>query len=302
MVLGEHDGRRPEGQSGPSQVRRSVPVSAIVMTRNEEQNLAACLGSLQELEEVVVVDSGSTDRTCAIADDFGAPVFQFVWNGEYPKKKQWSLENVPFRNDWILYVDADERLTPELLAEIAEVVRKPGRNRAFWVSLDYVFLGKTLKHGVIARKVVLLRRGFAKFPEYDDLNVANMWEVEGHYQPVVTGPIGALRARMLHDDRESLYRFFERHNRYSDWEASVRTRDHGTQRLVRQTARPRAKFVFERLPLRWVWLFCYAFFLKGGFRDGRAGLHFALAKSFYYWQIDAKSIEIRSRTGANEPR
>jgi glycosyltransferase involved in cell wall biosynthesis len=283
-------------------VTHRVPVSAIVMTKNEEQNIAACLRSLGGLDQVLVVDSGSIDRTCAIAADLGASVFQFAWDGKYPKKKQWSLEQLLIRNDWVVYVDADERLTPELLAEINAAVREPGGKRAFWISLDYVFLGRTLRHGVIARKVVLLRRGFARFPEYDDLDVANMWEVEGHYQPVIDGPVGALRSRMLHDDRESLYHFFDRHNRYSDWEASLRTRGRDAGGGAGHAARPRAKRIFERLPFRWAWLFCYAFLLKGGFRDGHAGFHFALAKSFYYWQIDAKSMEIRSRTAAYEPR
>ena len=272
------------------------------MTKNEEENIAACLRSLDGLDQVFVVDSASGDQTCVIAEQFGASVVSFVWDGKYPKKKQWSLERLPFRNEWVLYVDADERLTPELLAEISAAVREPRGNRAFWVSLDYVFLGKTLRHGVIARKVVLLKRGFARFPEYDDLDVANMWEVEGHYQPVIDGDVGALRSRMLHDDRESLYHFFDRHNRYSDWEASLQTRSQSAGGLALHTARPRAKRVFDRLPSRWAWLFCYAFFLKGGFRDGRAGFHFALAKSFYYWQIDVKSMEIRSRSAAHEPR
>jgi glycosyltransferase involved in cell wall biosynthesis len=279
-----------------------IHVSAIVMTKNEALNIEACLRSLDRVDEVFVVDSGSTDETCAIAERMGACVVQFTWNGRYPKKKQWSLESLPFRNDWILYVDADERPTAQLIEEIARVVRKPGANRAYWVALDYVFLGRTLKRGLVARKVTLLRRGYARFPEYDDLDVAHMWEVEGHYQPVVDGRVGALRARLLHDDQESLYHFFDRHNRYSDWEADLRTRAQGGALLAGHTTRPRAKRVFERMPMRWWWLFWYAFLLRGGFRDGRAGFHFALAKSFYYWQIDAKSIELRHRAGPDGRR
>lgn len=281
---------------------RPVPVSAIVMTKNEELNVAACLQSLDGLDEVFVVDSGSTDRTCEIAEAFGAAVHQFAWDGKYPKKKQWALERLPFRNDWVLYVDADERLTPELMAEIDVAVRKSKGKNAFWVSLDYTFLGKTLRHGLVARKVVLVQRGRVHFAEYDDLHVAHMWEVEGHYQPLVDGPVGALRARLLHDDREPLFHFFDRHNRYSDWEADLRTRGQGAALLAAGTTRPRAKRLFERLPLRWFWLFIYAFILRGGFRDGLAGFHFAVAKSYYYWQIDAKSIEIRARAKAYEPR
>lgn len=277
-----------------------VPVSAIVMTKNEEQNIAACLRSLKGLDQVFVVDSSSSDRTCAIANDLGATVVHFVWNRKYPKKKQWSLDHLPFRNDWVLFVDADEQLTPDLVTAINGAVREPGNNTAFWVSLNYVFLGRMLRHGVTARKVVLLKRDSARFPEYDDLDVAHMWEVEGHYQPVVNGQVGALHSRMLHDDHEPLYHFFERHNRYSDWEATLRRRGRGARQLARYTARPRARRLFEVLPFRWVWYFFYAYVLRAGFLDGRAGFHFALAKSFYYWQIDAKSMEIQMRTARRE--
>src|SRR5271170_3715683 len=96
-----------------------IPLSVIVMTKNEEKNLAKCLRGLQRMSQVFVVDSGSTDRTPEIARDGGAELVHFAWNGKYPKKKQWCLDNLPFAHDWVLYVDADEEVPPELVDEIA---------------------------------------------------------------------------------------------------------------------------------------------------------------------------------------
>src|ERR1700683_1999594 len=96
----------------------SLPVSAIVAVRNEERNLAGCLESLREIGDVYVVDSQSTDATVEIARSFGAKVVQFHYQGGWPKKRQWAMESLPLAHDWILLLDADKSLTPELAREI----------------------------------------------------------------------------------------------------------------------------------------------------------------------------------------
>jgi glycosyltransferase involved in cell wall biosynthesis len=117
----------------------SIPCSVIVLTKNEEQNIRKCLNSVAAFDQVFVVDSSSTDKTCEIAQELGASVVQFNWNGKYPKKKGWSLENLPFRHDWILYVDADEELKPAGALEIArtlEVESRDLRHAGFFVGYD----------------------------------------------------------------------------------------------------------------------------------------------------------------------
>ena len=272
-----------------------LPASVIVMTKDEEANIAKCLRSVRDFDELFVVDSSSRDRTCAIAAEMGATVVDFRWNGRYPKKKQWCLDELPFRHDWVLYVDADEEVTPELTEEIGRVLAGPPRHAGYFVGYDYVFLGHVLHHGHRVYKLVLLNRHKARFPERDDLDVANMWEVEGHYQPQVEGTTGVLRRRMRHDDHATLYHYFERHNRYSDWEATLRAR--GT--LLREaeaqpTGRRALKAIFARMPVKGLVAFLHSFVLKGGFLDGRAGFHYAIARGFYYWQIGIKSREAPS--------
>src|SRR6267154_3668613 len=97
---------------------KSCPVSVIVPVKNEAENLRRCLPALAWADQVIVVDSQSTDETAIVAREHGAEVVQFHFNGTYPKKKNWALDNLPFRNEWVLIVDADEVVVPELAEEI----------------------------------------------------------------------------------------------------------------------------------------------------------------------------------------
>ncbi len=278
-----------------------IPVSVVVMTKNEEHNIEQCLASLVCFDEVFVVDSESTDRTRDLAAQAGARIVPFRWNGHYPKKKQWSLEHLPFSHDWVLYVDADELVTPRLADELMRLFRKGPVHRGYFASYDYVFLGRVLRYGWRPRKLVLLDRRLASFLDFDDLEVSNFWEVEGHYQPQVRGSVGSLKQRMVHHDHDSLYQYFYRHNRYSDWEAHVKVRGVGSDaKEATLGLRSDLKRVLEQLPFRGLLFFVYCYGVRGGFLDGRAGLHYALSKGFYYWQIALKESELL-RDGLDQP-
>ena len=106
-----------------------APLSVLVPVNNEAANLRDCLASVSFAQEIVVVDSGSTDGTQAIAEAAGARVIQFAWNGKLPRKKNWALENVPWQHEWVLIIDADERITPELEREIRQAICRTDRGR-----------------------------------------------------------------------------------------------------------------------------------------------------------------------------
>lgn len=270
-----------------------IPASVIVMTKNEERNIVACLRALSAFKEVFVVDSESDDRTVELAETEGATVVNFSWNGRYPKKKQWSLENLPFTQEWVLYVDADEVMTSALADEIASVLASPDPAAGYFVGYDYVFLGRQLRHGFRAQKLVLFRRGRGRFVDYDDLAAANMWEVEGHYQPVIDGRVANFRHRMVHHDHDSLFHYFERHNRYSDWEVVVRAAGDTAGEERQPALRRLLKKLFARLPAKGLAAFVDSYILRGGLLDGRPGFHFAVARGVYYWQVTAKGYERR---------
>jgi glycosyltransferase involved in cell wall biosynthesis len=269
-----------------------IPCSVIVMTKNEERNIEKCLRSAQGFAETFVVDSRSVDRTCEIAAGLGARVVQFDWNGKYPKKKQWCLENLPFSYDWVLYLDADEELTPAAAEEIrAEVCGRP-KHSGYFAGYDYIFLGCVLRHGHRVYKLVLFDRHKAAFRTYNDLSAKNAGEVELHYQPSIDGSIGLLRKRIIHDDHVSLFHYFERHNSYSDWEAVVRIKGDSGGKESHLSNRRRLKKVFAWLPCKGLIAFTDSYILKGGFFDGYAGFHFAVARGVYYWQIGLKLREL----------
>jgi glycosyltransferase involved in cell wall biosynthesis len=280
-----------------------VPVSVIVMTKNEERNIEKCLRALADFDEVFVVDSDSSDRTVEIATSLGARVVPFHWNRRYPKKKQWCLDHLPFTHDVVLYVDADEVMSPELAREINACLPRfaQGAGGAF-VGFDYVFCGKRLSHGHRVYKLVLLPRSRSRFLDYNDLDVANMWEVEGHYQPQVNGPVFLLKGRMAHHDHDGLYHYFDKHNKYSDWEASLRVKGLlNDPREANIGLRSIMKRIFAAMPFKAAAAFLHCYILRLGFLDGKAGLDYAVARSMYYWQIGIKSRELRAAMAAAAP-
>src|SRR5579863_10361075 len=132
---------RKLAESRPAPVARpssALPLSAIVAVRNEARNLPRCLESLRDIGEVYVIDSQSTDDTVEIACSFGARVVQFHYQGGWPKKRQWAMETLPLAHDWILLLDADESLTPELAEEIRAAIQDP-RYDGYHIALRIYF-------------------------------------------------------------------------------------------------------------------------------------------------------------------
>src|SRR6202035_919908 len=123
---------------------RVLPVSVIVPVRNEARNLTRCLESLSRVGEVYAIDSGSTDRTVEVAESYGAKVVQFHYAGGWPKKRQWAMDTLPLVYDWVLLIDADEALTPELEEEVRHAIQDP-RFDGYYIALQMFFLGRVLR-------------------------------------------------------------------------------------------------------------------------------------------------------------
>lgn len=259
-----------------------IPVSVIIATKNEERNLPACLAALKNFDEIIVVDSGSTDRTTEIARKGGAVVNPFQWNNGYPKKRQWCLDHVPTRHNWIFFVDADEVLTPQLVDEIRQL---PFNCAGYFVRGRYIWNGTVLRHGLKNNKLVLLDRHKFKFPVVDDLDLPGMGEMEGHYQPVLRtdGMIGQLHCELNHNAAESEAEWLARHQRYAAWERGMNARNAWPDDPVRW--RQVLKKAFRRLPARGMIAFLHSYILKRGILDGRAGLDFARKRATYYRMI-----------------
>ena len=198
-----------------------LPVSVIIAARNEAKNLPRCLQALREVGEVYVIDSQSTDDTVEIARSHGAQVVQFHYQGGWPKKRQWAMNTLPIAYDWVLLLDADEVLTPELAHEIRLAIQNPAID-GYSILLRTWFLGRPLRHGDVGLwKLSLFRRGKGRYEcRLKDQN-ASMADMEVHEHVVVKGATATLRNPLIHHNVESLSRYIQKHDEYSNWESRV---------------------------------------------------------------------------------
>ncbi len=273
----------------------TLPVSICIPVRNESKNLAACLASLGDaFEEVVVVDSGSSDDTVALAKAGGATTLEFRWDGRFPKKRNWALRNHTWRSPWVLFLDADERVTPEFVAELKATL--PGTTKVgFWIGFNDRFMGRPLHYGDVFRKLALFRIEAGEYEKFPEENWSDL-DMEVHEHPELQGEIGAIKARLVHHDDRGLHNYIWRHNEYSTWESRrfLWLQKAGAAEWKKLTPRQRLKYRH----LRKIW-FAPAYFLagyifKGGFLDGAAGFYFALMKLRYFADIRLKIIEAQA--------
>lgn len=275
------------------QLLGKIPVTAVIFSLNEAANIAECIYSLNEFESIVVVDSGSSDGTLGICHELGVRVVPFTWNGHYPKKRQWTLENVKFSTTWIFFVDADERCTPKLSQEITKLVNSDENDfAAAKIKLDYYFCDKQLRFGHTMWKTVLLDPVRARYPLVDDLSAKGMGELEGHYQPQISGRTIRLKSKLVHRDKDSLDSWVERHIRYANWEAYLISKPELRNEVLKHKTLGGRFLKFNRF--QGLLYFLYAYVIRLGFLDGRAGFNFAFGKSCYYWLISALAREGRT--------
>src|SRR5262245_50348579 len=169
----------------------TVAISVLIPTKNEERNIRKCLESVAWADEVCVVDSCSTDCTVEIARRLGAKVISFSWDGKGPRKKNWALDHLPWKHEWVLVVDADEEVPSALRDEITTAVCRSSSYAAFLVPYHYYFLGRLLMHGAPLWKLVLFKHHLARFERMDVPEVTG-YDVELHEHPLVHGSIGRL--------------------------------------------------------------------------------------------------------------
>jgi glycosyltransferase involved in cell wall biosynthesis len=287
---------------------RSIPVSVLIPAKNEELNLPACLASVEPAAEVFVVDSQSSDRSVAISEAAGARVVQFYFNGHWPKKKNWALENLPFSHDWVLIVDCDERITPELWEEIARAIQQADYD-GYYLNRRVFFLGVWIRHGgkYPDWNLRLFRHRRGRYENLHTEDIPNTGDNEVHEHVMVDGPVGYLKQDMLHEDFRDLYHWLARHNRYSNWEARVYynlltgMNDDGTigANLFGDAVQRKRflKKVWVRLPFKPLLRFVLFYFIQLGFLDGRAGYIYARLLSQYEYQIGVKLFELRQFGG-----
>lgn len=276
-------------------------LSIIILTHNEEKNIEACLKSVLDLNcPIFLVDSGSTDNTLKIVEEFPVQLSHHPFQN-YGQQRNWALKNLPIATPWVLNMDADHRMTPELASEINQVLTKPieKNTKGFLISRRTIFLGQWMKHGghYPVYHAILFKKDFGHCEDklYDQHFVVN-----GHCQ--------TLKSDMIDTLTDSLQSFTERHNRWSTLEAEDQFYKYTLKNktgLVKakalgnaQQRRRYAKSIYEKFPL-FVRPFIYFFvryFLKLGFLDGKKGLVFHFLQGFWFrFLVDAKIYELKKK-------
>lgn len=296
MPVPETDPARPADLAGsdrdaPGRTDQ-LPVTVVIPVRNEERNLPSCLARLGAFAQVLVVDSNSTDATREIAASAGSMVIDFDWNGRFPKKRNWVLAHHSFATPWVLFLDADELVTDAFVEALRKELPATPHN-GFWINYHNHFLGRHLKHGVPQRKLALFRIGAGSYERIDEVRWSEL-DMEVHEHPVLTGSVGVISEALDHRDFRGLEHFIARHNSYSSWEARrylqlMRDAAAGSKFTARQ------RFKYKSVAK---WWFSPIYFLAtyltyGGFRDGRAGLVYALFKAAYFFQVREKILEAK---------
>ncbi|HHN78770.1 MAG TPA: glycosyltransferase family 2 protein [Phycisphaerales bacterium] len=278
-----------------------MPVSIFIQTLNEQDNLPGLLESVAFADDIVVLDSMSTDGTRAVAEAAGARWYERPFDGRGPHQN-WAMEHIDFKHRWVFYLDADERMTPELRAEIEAIAdawdrgeksRDRGDPVAYYCGRKNYFRGQWLKHAMPPGNIMR----FFQPPHIRFERLANP-------TPIVDGEVGYLREHFIHYNfSKGLAEWFERHNRYSTYEAketikaladrpvrlgNLFSRDRNTRRLE-------LKNLSFRMPMRPVLKFIYMYAIGLGVLDGGPGLTYCTLQAIYEYMIVQKVKEMQRR-------
>jgi glycosyltransferase involved in cell wall biosynthesis len=270
---------------------KKLPVSVFIIARDEEVNLPDCLHSVCGWagQVVVVVDPRTTDRTREISRMFGCDIVENLFEG-FSQQRNWALDHAGLRHDWIFVFDADERVSPQLRRDIASVVGDPAARAAYAARKRFVFYGRWIKHCWYGPWTVSLFR-----------NRKARWERrEVHEHLIVDGEVGFLPGDIIHNDFKDMHAWIEKHNRYATLEAAEMLRDERADRLAGRLFGSRVERrrwvkdrLWNRLPLRPLWLFFYLYFVRRGILDGALGFRFCVMHAIFDGFTTSKVWESR---------
>jgi glycosyltransferase involved in cell wall biosynthesis len=257
-----------------------VPLSILIPTRNEAGNIRACVESARFADEIVVVDSASTDGTCEMAAALGAT-------------------QVPWKHEWVFILDADERITPALAAELAAVVRAPAHD-GYYVNRRFWFLDGWLNHcGYYPSwNLRFFRHKLGRYEQFANVDNTGSGDNEVHEHVELRGTPGHLRGEMEHYAFPTIDVWVEKHNRYSNWEARLLLSNAGSAASTGTALDPglarkrRLKHLARRAPFRPTLRFLYHYVWRRGFLDGYRGYVFCRLLGFYEFLGASKAREL----------
>ncbi|TDQ09997.1 glycosyltransferase family 2 protein [Pedobacter metabolipauper] len=273
-----------------------LDLTIAIPVKNEENSLKGCLDAIGPdlAKKIIVIDSGSTDRTRAIAETYGAEVVDFKWDGRYPKKRNWFLQNHAPLTKWILFLDADEHLTLDFKQELRDALTNGSDGIAgYWLKYTIFFMGKNLKGGYPLYKLALFKVGAGEYERIDEDQWSKL-DMEIHEHPVLNGETGKFKNKIDHMDFRGISHYVIKHNEYASWEAK-RYMTAVNDPVVREswTWKQKIKYRLMRSVFIGPVYFFGSYILLGGFRDGKRGLSFAIMKMSYFNQVYCMIQELK---------
>lgn len=281
---------------------QSLDITAIILTKNERVHIVRCLERLKGVaSRVVVVDSLSTDGTQELAREHGAEVVEHAWPGNQAAQFNWALDNLQISTAWILRLDADEYLTPELIEELR--VKLPGMSESvssLSLSLARCFMGRRLRHGIVnsVEIVRMFRPGCARYEN----------RIMDEHLAILKGSTVSMQHQFVDDNLMPIGDFIVKHNNYASREAALLlidelagdnsngSHDEAVERKRRQKSR------YARMPLFWraFGYFGYRYIFRLGFLDGKEGFLWDFMQGWWYRTlVDAKVLELKRASGGD---
>jgi glycosyltransferase involved in cell wall biosynthesis len=283
-----------KGNCVVSQVQLNrLDLTIAIPVKNEEINLPRCLDAIGKdfATNIVILDSGSTDQTRQIANRFGVEIIDFVWNGKFPKKRNWYLRNHDINTKWVLFLDADEYLTEEFKLELRSTLAE-SNHQGYWLSYKVYFLGKELKGGYPLRKLALFQVNSGEYEQIDEEHWSKL-DMEVHEHPIINGKVGIIKGKIDHQDFRGTSNFITKHNEYASWEAARFLKARKSKPSENWTIQQKIKYRLMNSVFIIPAFFFGSYILYRGFRDGARGFAHAILRMSYYTQIYCKIQENR---------
>lgn len=285
-----------------------LDITAIILTYNEEIHIRRCLENVKQFaKRIIVVDCFSKDKTCEIAKEMGAEVIQHEWPGNQAEQFNWLIDNVSINTKWILRLDADEYLMPDLIAELNEKLPTMDEGvSALSLSLARAYCGKILHHGIVngIRIVRIFRTGKARYDK----------RIMDEHLSILDGKTIEMKHQFVDDNRLTIGQFTIKHENYASREAAILLdaeyhlsdtrkleKDHGEE--VEKKRAQKAKYA--KMPLFWraFGYFIYRYIVKGGWRDGKEGFLWDFLQGWWYRTlVDAKIFEVKKACGNDKEK
>ena len=274
-----------------------LDITIVIPVKNDAIALDQCLQAIgiNFAKEIVVIDSGSIDDTKKISAKHQAKLIEFIWDGQFPKKRNWFLLNHQPKTTWVLFLDADENLTDEFKTELRTALTSGSENVGYWLRYSIYFMGKPLKGGYPLHKLALFKVGAGLYEKIEE----NQWsklDMEIHEHPILNGKLGVIKSKIDHCDYRSIHHYINKHNEYAKWEANRLFKD-STNKDFKQnfTWKQKLKYKLVQTPFIGPVYFLGSYIFMCGFLDGFRGFIFAVLKMAYFFQVYINIKEIKQR-------